>query len=107
MIDQWKCTVFIEAVQTDKRKTQEQAEQQQFEMIKVVGESLKSMCDSMRQQPQSGKKHEDEDDLFGVFVASQLKCMNPAKKARAKYHIDGRWGIICICPTASYFYAGF
>ena len=85
-----KCTVFIEAVQTDKRNTQEQAEQQQFEMIKVVGESLKSMCDSMRQQPQSGKKHEDEDDLFGVFVASQLKCMNPAQKARAKYHIDGR-----------------
>ena len=71
-----------------RRNKQEQAEQQQFEMIKVVGESLKSMCDSMRQQPQSGKKHEDEDDLFGVFVASQLKCMNPAQKARAKYHIN-------------------
>ena len=30
----------------------------------------------------------DEDDLFGVFVASQLKCMDHSKKARAKYHIN-------------------
>ena len=53
-------------------------------MIKAVGESLKSMCNSMRQQPQSGEKQEDEEDLFGVFVASQLKHMNPTQKARAK-----------------------
>ena len=37
-------------------------------MIKAVGESLKSMCDNMQNQPQTAKKHEDEDDLFGAFL---------------------------------------
>ena len=46
------------------------------------------MCDSMQQQPQPGKKHEDEDDLFGVFAALQLNCINPAQKARAKYDMN-------------------
>ena len=44
------------------------------------------MCDNMQHQPQTAKEHKDEDDLFGAFVASQLKCMNHTQKARAKYH---------------------
>ena len=46
------------------------------------------MCNSIQKQPQTGKKPQNEDDLFGVFVASQLKCMIPAPKPRAKYHIN-------------------
>ena len=52
-----------------------------------MGESLKTMCDSIQKQQQTGKKHQNE-DMFGVFVASQLKCMIPAPKTRAKYHIN-------------------
>lgn len=46
------------------------------------------MCDSIQKQQQTGKKHQNKDDLFGVFVASQLKCMIPTPKARTKYHIN-------------------
>ena len=55
----------------------------ELEVMKVVGEGLKTMCSSMQQQ-----EEKDEDDLFGFFVASQLKCMVHSKKARAKYHIN-------------------
>ena len=60
----------------------------ELEVMKVVGEGLKTMCSSMQQQPQAAKEEKDEDDLFGVFVASQLKCMDQSRKARAKYHIN-------------------
>ena len=47
------------------------------------------MCSSMQQQPLVAKEEKDEDDLFGFFVASQLKCMGHSKKARAaKCHIN-------------------
>ena len=63
----------------------------ELEVIKAVGEGLKNMCSSMQQQqqqqPQAAKEEKDEDDFFGVFVASQLKCMDQSRKARAKYHI--------------------
>ena len=48
----------------------------ELEVMKVVGEGLKTMCSSMQQQPQAAKEEKDEDDLFGVFVA------------KAKYHIN-------------------
>ena len=54
--------------------------------MKVAGEGLKTMC-SMQQQPQAAKEEKD-DDLFSVFVALQLKCMDQSRKARAKYHIS-------------------
>ena len=57
-------------------------------VMKIVGEGLKTMCSSMQQQPQAGKEEKDEDDLFGVFVASQLKCMDQSRRAKAKYHIN-------------------
>ena len=61
----------------------------ELEVIKAVGEGLKTMCSSMQQQqPQAAKEEKDEDDFFGVFVASQLKCMDQSSKARAKYHIN-------------------
>lgn len=62
----------------------------ELEVIKAVGEGLKNMCSSMQQQqqPQAAKEEKDEDDFFGVFVASQLKCMDQSRKARAKYHIN-------------------
>ena len=60
----------------------------ELEVMKVVGEGLKTMCSSMQQQPVAAKEEKDEDDLFGFFVASQLKCMDHSKKARAKYHIN-------------------
>lgn len=60
-------------------------EQSQLEMIKTVEESLKTMCSSMQQpQPRAGQEHKDKDDLFGAFVASQLKRMNQAQKAKVK-----------------------
>jgi len=59
----------------------------ELEVIKAVGEGLKNMCSSM-QQLQAAKEEKDEDDFFGVFVASQLKCMDQSRKARAKYHIN-------------------
>ena len=71
-----------------RRNKQSNIKQSQLEMIRSVGESLKSMCDNMQHQPQTAKEHKDEDDLFGAFVASQLKCMNHTQKARAKYHIN-------------------
>ena len=60
----------------------------ELEVMKVVGEGLKTMCSRMQQQPQAAKEEKDEDDLFGVFVASQLKCMDQSRKAKAKYHIN-------------------
>ena len=61
----------------------------ELEVIKAVGEGLKNMCSSMQQQQQpQAAKEENDDDFFGVFVASQLKCMDQSRKARAKYHIN-------------------
>lgn len=60
----------------------------ELEVMKVVGEGLKTMCSSMQQQLRAAKQEKDEDDLFGLFVASQLKCMDQSRKARAKYHIN-------------------
>lgn len=61
----------------------------ELEVIKAVGEGLKTMCSSMQQQqPQAAKEEKDENDFFGVFVASQLNCMDQSRKARAKYHIN-------------------
>lgn len=60
----------------------------ELEVIKAVGEGLKTMCSNMQQQPQATKEEKEEDDLFGVFVASQLKCMDQSRKARAKCHIN-------------------
>ena len=48
----------------------------ELEVMKAVGQGLKTMCSSIQQQPQAAKEEKDEDDLFGVFVASQLKCMD-------------------------------
>ena len=60
----------------------------ELELMIAVGQGLKTMCSSMQQQPQAPKEEKDEDYLFGVFVASQLKCMDQSRKARAKYHIN-------------------
>ena len=60
----------------------------ELEVMKVAGEGLKTMCSSMQQQLRAAKQEKDEDDLFGVFVASQLKCLDQSRKARAKYHIN-------------------
>ena len=60
----------------------------ELEVMKAVGRGLKTMCSSLQQQPQAAKAEKDEGDLFGVFVASQLKCMDQSRKARAKYHIN-------------------
>ena len=50
--------------------------------MKVVGEGLKTMCSSMQQQPQAAKEENDEDDLFGIFVASQLNAWTTQGKQR-------------------------
>lgn len=42
----------------------------ELEVMKVAGEGLKTMCSSMQQQLRAAKQEKDEDDLFGVFVAS-------------------------------------
>ena len=63
----------------------------ELELMKAVGQGLKTMCSSMQQQPQAAKEEKDENDLFGVFVASQLKCMDQSRKARAKYHINNMY----------------
>ena len=46
---------------------------QELEVMKVVGEGLKTMCSSIEQQLQVTKEEKDEDDLFGVFVGSPYK----------------------------------
>ena len=75
-------------VNTRKSKQTTTKVDMELEVMKVVGEGLKTMCSSMQQQPVAAKEEKDEDDLFGFFVASQLKCMDHSKKARAKYHIN-------------------
>ena len=51
----------------------------ELEMLKAVGEGLKSVCSCMERQPQEAKEEKD-DDLFGIFVASQLKYRTSQEK---------------------------
>ena len=73
---------------TSKRKQTTTKVDVELELMKAVGHGLKTMCSSMQQQLQAAKEEKDEDDLFGIFVALQLKCMHQSSKARAKYHIN-------------------
>lgn len=46
---------------------------------------LKCMTQRLKKPPE---KQKNEDELFGSFVASQLKSMSPGQNAMAKYQIN-------------------
>ena len=62
----------------DKKSAKKDVDCVEVEMLKCMTQCLKKPVEQQK----------DEDELFGSFVASQLKSMQPEQNAIAKFHIN-------------------
>lgn len=62
----------------DRKSTKFDVDNVEVKMLKCMTECLKKPVEQQK----------DEDELFGSFVASQLKTMQPQQNALAKFHIN-------------------
>lgn len=73
-----KATGNIKWEKRDKKSAKKDVDNVEVEMLKCMTQCLKK----------PPEKQKDEDELFGSFVASQLKGMSPEQNAMAKYQIN-------------------
>ena len=73
-----KATGNVKWEKSDKKSAKKDVDNVEVEMLKCMTQCLKK----------TPEKQKDEDELFGSFVASQLKGMSPEQNAMAKYQIN-------------------
>ena len=73
-----KATGHTKWKKRDRNSTKKDVYSVEVEMLKCMTQCLKKPVE----------QEKDEDELFGSFVASQLKSMQPEQNAMAKFHIN-------------------
>lgn len=73
-----KATGHAKWEKRDRKNSKKDVDNVEIEMLKCMTKCLK----------QPTEKQKNEDELFGSFIASQLKSMSPEQNAMAKYQIN-------------------
>ena len=73
-----KATGHAKWEKRDRKNSKKGVDNVEVEMLKCMTKCLK----------QPTEKQTNEDELFGTFIASQLKSMSPEQNAMAKYQIN-------------------
>ena len=73
-----KATGHTKWEKRDRKSTKKDVDSVEVEMLKCMTQCFKKPVEQQK----------DEDELFGSFVASQLKSMQPEQNAMAKFHIN-------------------